>query len=87
MVIETEMRSSGIPSNRIFMSSIGVHRHARFADVGERARVVGVVAAMGGQIEGDRQALLAGGDVAPVKGVAFLGGGEAGVLADGPGLA
>ena len=35
-----------------------VHRHARFADVGEGARVVGVVTAMGGQVKSDRQTLL-----------------------------
>ena len=49
-------------------------------------RVVGIVAAMGGQIEGDREALLTGGEVAAVEGVGLLGGGEAGVLPDGPGI-
>ena len=60
--------------------------HAGFADVAHHAFVVGIVAAMGGQIEGHRQAFLTSGEVAPVEGVRFFGGGEAGVLADGPGL-
>ena len=41
---------------------------------------------MGGEIEGDRQALLAGGEVAPIEGVGVLRGGEAGILAHGPRL-
>ena len=41
---------------------------------------------MGGEVEGDRKALLTGGEVATVEGVGFLGGGEAGVLADRPRL-
>ncbi len=57
---------------------------AGLAHVGHGAGVVGIVAAMGGEIEGDGKPLLAGGDVAAIKGVALLGGGEAGVLADGP---
>ncbi len=48
--------------------------------------MVAVVAAMGGEIEGDRQALLPGGEIAPVEGVGILGGGEAGILPDGPRL-
>ena len=62
----------------------GVDRHAGLADVADDARVVGVVAAVGGQVEGHRHALLAGGQVAPVEGVRLLGGGEPGVLADRP---
>jgi hypothetical protein len=61
-----------------------VDGHAGLADVADDAGVVGVVAAVGGEVEGHRQALLAGGEVAPVEGVGLLGGGEAGVLADGP---
>ena len=48
--------------------------------------MVGIVAAVGGQVEGDRQALLPGREVAAVEGVGVLGRGEAGVLADRPGL-
>ena len=48
--------------------------------------MVAVVAAMGGEVEGDREALLAGGEIAPVEGVGILGGGEAGVLPDRPRL-
>ena len=64
----------------------GIDRHAGHADVAAHARVVAVVAAVGGEIEGDGEALLPGGDVAPVEGVGVLRRGEAGVLADGPRL-
>ena len=55
-------------------------------DIAGDAGVVAVVAAVGGEVEGDRQALLPGGEVAPVEGVAVLGRGEAGILPDRPGL-
>ena len=61
-----------------------VDRHAGHADVAGDARMIGVVAAVRGQIEGDAQAHLAGGQVAAVEGVGILGGREAGVLADRP---
>ena len=61
-----------------------VDRDARHADVAGDARIVAVVAAVGGEVEGDAEALLPGGEVAAVEGVGFLGGREAGVLADGP---
>ena len=48
--------------------------------------MIGIVAAMGGEIEGDRQALLPGGEVAAIEGVGVLRRGEAGILPDGPGL-
>ena len=48
--------------------------------------MVGVVAAVGGQVERHRQALLARGQIAAVERVGVRGGGEAGVLADGPRL-
>src|SRR5262245_7823093 len=48
--------------------------------------MVAVVAAVGRQIEGHREALLPGRDVAPVKGVGILGRGKARVLANGPRL-
>jgi hypothetical protein len=57
---------------------------ARLADIAGNARVVAVVAAVGGEIEGDGQALLAGGEVAPVEGVGFLRRREAGILPDRP---
>ena len=63
-----------------------VDRHARHADVAAHPRVVGVVAAVGGQVEGDAQALLAGREVAAVERVGLLGGREAGVLPDRPRL-
>ena len=63
-----------------------VDRHTGHADVAAHARVVGVVAAVGRQVEGDAQALLPGGEVAAVERVGLLGGGEAGVLPDRPRL-
>ena len=56
------------------------------ADIADDAFVVRVIAAVGGEVEGDGEALLSGGEVAAVEGVGFLGGGESGVLADGPRL-
>ena len=67
------------------MSSIGIDRHAGLAHVGKGARMIGIVTAMSGQIESDRQTLLPGGDVAAVKSVALLGRGKTGVLAHRPG--
>ena len=84
IVMLTDISSSGMPSNSNFMSSTRVDRDARHADVAGDARIVAVVAAVGGEIEGDGEALLPGGEVAAVEGVGFLGGREAGVLADGP---
>ena len=63
-----------------------VDRDTGHADVAAHARVVGVVAAVGRQVEGDREALLAGREVAAVERVGLLGGGEAGVLPDRPRL-
>ncbi len=65
----------------------GIDGHAGFADIADHALVVRIVAAVGGQIESYRKALLAGCQIAPVEGVGFLSRGKARVLADGPGLA
>ena len=43
--------------------------------------MVAVITAMRRQIEGDRESLLAGGEIAAIKGVRLLGRGEAGILA------
>ena len=63
----------------------GVDRDAGLADVARHARMVRVVAAMGREIEGHREALLARGEVRPVEGVRLFGGREARVLAQRPG--
>ena len=55
----------------------GVDRDAGLADVADDAGVVAVVAAVGGEVEGHRQAHLPGGEVAAVEGVRLLGGREA----------
>src|SRR5262249_29087771 len=52
---------------------------AGHADVAGDAGVVGVVAAVRRQVEGNAQTHLSGGEVATIKGVGVLGGGEAGV--------
>ena len=57
-----------------------------FPDIADDAFVVRVIAAVGGEVEGDGEAFLACGEVAAVECVGFLGGGESGVLADGPRL-
>ena len=64
----------------------GIDRDAGHADIAGDARMVAVVAAMGGEVEGDGQALLAGREVAAVEGVGFLRRREAGILPDRPGL-
>ena len=63
-----------------------VDRHAGLADVADDAGIVRVVAAVRGQVEGDRDALAAGGERLAVEGVGGFGGGETGVLADRPGF-
>ncbi len=63
-----------------------VDRDARHADVAADARMVAVIAAVGRQVEGDRQALLSGRQVAPVEGVGILRGGEARILPHRPRL-
>ncbi len=57
---------------------------AGHADIAHDAGIVAIVAAVRRQVEGDAQALLAGGQVALVEGVRLLGRREAGVLAHGP---
>ena len=63
-----------------------IDRDARHADIARDARMIGIIAAMGGKIEGDRQAHLPGGEIAPVEGVRIFRRGEAGILPDRPGL-
>jgi hypothetical protein len=64
MVIDTLILSSGMPSNRIFMSSIESIATPALPTSPIDARMVAVVAAVGGEIEGDGKALLTGGEVA-----------------------
>ena len=62
----------------------GVDGDTGFTDITDHARVIGVVAAVRGEVEGHGQALLTSGEVAAVEGVGLLGGGETGILTDGP---
>ena len=87
MVIDTDIRSSGIPSNRTLHVLDRVDGDAGLADVAGDPRVVGVVAAVGREVERDGQPRLARFEVAAVERVRFLGGGVARVLAQGPGPA
>ena len=66
------------------MSSTEHIENARLAHVAHHARMVGVVAAVGGEVERHRKTLLPRCEVAAVEGVALFGGREAGVLTDGP---
>ena len=61
-----------------------VDGHAGLADVTGDAGMVGVVAPVGGEVEGHAHALLAGREVLAVERVRLLGGREAGVLANRP---
>ena len=61
-----------------------VDRNAGSADLAERTRVVGVVAELRRQVEGDREAGLAALEQIAVAGVRLLRGGEARVLPDRP---
>jgi len=63
----------------------GVDRDADLADLGQGEGVVGGVAGLGGQVEGDGEAGLPGGEVLPVEGVGGGGAGVAGVGAEDPG--
>ena len=65
----------------------GIDRHARLADVAHDARMIAIVAAMGGEIERHRQAHLARREIGAIELVALLGGREAGILAHRPGPA
>ena len=64
----------------------GIDGNARHAHVAAHAGVVAIVAAVRGEVEGDRKALLAAREIAPVEGVRILRRGEARILPDGPGL-
>ena len=61
-------------------------RHADLADLAAGERVVAVVAGLGRQVEGDREAGLAAGEIAAVERVRGGGGGMAGIGAEQPGL-
>ena len=64
----------------------GVDRDPRLADVADDTRMIRVVAAVGGEVEGDREPHLPGGEVGAIEGVRLLRGREARVLPDRPRL-
>ncbi len=59
----------------------GIDGDAGFPDIADDAGMVGVIAAMGRQIERDRKPGLAGRQIGAVEGIRFLGGRKTGVLA------
>ncbi len=61
-----------------------IDRHTGLADVARDPRMVAVVAAMGGEIEGDRQPHLPGREVFAIEMVRVLGGRKARILPDRP---
>ena len=63
-----------------------VDRDAGHADIAADALVIGIVAPVGGKIEGDGEALLAGRQIAPVERVGVFRRREPGILAHGPRL-
>ena len=63
----------------------GIDGDPGHADIVGNQRIVGIIPAMRRQVEGNGQPHLAGGKVAPVEGVRFLGRREAGILPDCPG--
>ena len=84
IVIDVETWSSGMPSKSTPHVVDRVDGHADLADLAVRDRVVGVVAHLGRQVEGDGQPAGAGRDQLVVARVGLLGGAEPGVLAHGP---
>ena len=86
IVIEVFIASSGMPSKSARMSPRWRDGDADLADLAAGERVVAVVAGLGRQVEGDREAGLAAGEVRAVERVRGGGGGMAGVGAEEPGL-
>ena len=74
---------SGIPLDQAHVVD-RIDRHARHPDIAGNAWMVGIVAPMSGEVEGDGEAFLAGGKITPIKGVGLFGRGEAGILPDRP---
>ena len=61
-----------------------VDRHPGLADIADDPRMVAVIAAMGGEIEGDRQPHLPGRQIVAIEAVRLLGGRKPGILPDRP---
>ena len=51
----------------------GIDGHTGLAHIPHDPGMIGIVAAVGGQIEGHGQSLLSGGQIAAIKGIGFLG--------------
>ena len=79
--METDILFKGMPSNKTFMFS---KEQMLTPDVAYDALVVGVIAAVRGQVEGNGQTFLTRSEVAAIEGVGLFCRREAGVLTDGP---
>src|ERR1035438_6891451 len=58
----------------------GIDSHAGVANISGDALVVGVVSAMRGEVECNREPSLPGGQVAAIEGIGFFSGGKASIL-------
>ena len=85
IVIDVDTSSSGIPSNIASTSDAESISDTHPADLAGGARVVGVEAHLGGQVERHRQRRLALADQEPEAAVGLLARAEARVLPDRPG--
>ena len=86
MVIEVFIEARGMSSNSAPHVADMRNRDADLADLAARQRVVAVIAGLSRQIEGDRQAGLALGEILAVEPVGLAGGRVAGIGAEDPGL-
>ena len=85
IVIDVFISSSGMPSNSVRISPRCGTGHADLADLAPGEHVVGVVAGLGREVEGDRQPGLPLGEVRAVQLVGAAGRGVPRVRADQPG--
>ena len=86
MVIDTDIWSKRNLVEQNLHVEDRVDRHASLAHISGHALVIGVVAAMRGQIERDRKTLLPSGQIAAVESVGLFRGREPRVLPDRPRL-
>ena len=84
IVIDVETRSSGMASNSWAMSSDGVDGHSDASRLAGGQRVVGVVADLRRQVEGDAETTDPLVQEIPVTPVGLLGRPEPGILPHGP---
>jgi len=84
MVIEVLDWSSGDLVEQLAHVAQMADRHADLAHLAARQDVVGIIAGLGRQVEGHRQARLSLGQVGAIQGVGLLGRRVAGIGAEDP---